>query len=172
LTELRSPSASSSLQTPLLFSCDGYVSARIGVEQVGEAEPARASRSVAMKVTHDIITSPVFRLLSTHEIDLDLGEHKLPLRIELFQSEENDTVFRARLWQTELFRLKPTIPTSEEDPYCDDLLLLQRSLGKESFDYGFFSAYDPRDALELVLKDLSRFLEHLSGQAASVQGVD
>ena len=116
-----------------------------------------------MIIRHPAVTSGVFRLISTVEFDLDVNGHLLPTRLELFQNSEQDDVFRCRMWERELFRLKPTPHVDEstgravEDDVDEDLLI--ERTWELSDDFEAFEAESPEAAINEVIDSLLRHLE-------------
>ena len=68
-----------------------------------------------MRILHSAITSPIYELAKTFELDIQLGEDSYTLRIELFRNTEKERHFRCHAWQLELFRLTPTFPMDENN---------------------------------------------------------
>lgn len=119
-----------------------------------------------MIIKHPFVTSDVFKLISTLEFDLEIGGHFLPTRLELFQDTENENVFRCRMWERDLFRLKATpyedeatgkVVAGEED----EELLVERTW-ELSDEFESFEADSPEDAINLVLDALRHYLEKLT----------
>jgi hypothetical protein len=118
-----------------------------------------------MKIEHPAVTSSVFRLVDTVEVDLALAETTYTLRIELFQDTERADQYRARTWESELFRLVPSFPQDEVgDPTdeCDDVLFVQRAIPGGMVDHQPFCAPSREAALDSVLDDLRSFLAHVN----------
>ena len=117
---------------------------------------------------HPAIKSSLFKLIAVYECDIDVGENPYPCRIELFQSASNVKLFRARVWEIELCRITPRLPQSPSGKplhVSDDLLLLERT-GRLSRRYDSIQARDPREALQVVFKDLIAKLEEWTGELA------
>ena len=58
---------------------------------------------------------PVFHLVRTLELDAELGDEPLVLRVEIFKARHQKQLYRARLWRRELYRMTPSFPRDEED---------------------------------------------------------
>lgn len=118
-----------------------------------------------MRIAHSAVTSPVYEWAKTLELDLQLGEDSLTLRIELFCNTEKDNHFRCHVWELEMFRLTPTSPMDENGQpshICDDILMVDRGIPRSHIPYPLkdIAAPDIEAALEIVLSDLKGFLEH------------
>ncbi len=119
-----------------------------------------------MKLQHSAITSPVFELVKTVEVDLTLADEKWPTRIEIFRDTERRDFFRCHVWQLELFRLQSTFPQENGEPAhgpSDHLLMVEWN-GPHIGLYEDFAAVSAEAALEKVLSDLGRFLEHTTNE--------
>lgn len=121
-----------------------------------------------MKLNHPNIASHVFKLVGIYEIDIDLSslinDDKFSIRIELFQSLTDATLFRRKSWRGELFRVQSTFPQDdtgkpEHDP-SDEMILTKFS--QAHFMWNDFYAQDHEAALEKTIKDLGISLEHIT----------
>jgi len=124
-----------------------------------------------MRVAHSASTSPLYELANTYELDVRLGEDSYSLRIELFRNTETEGHFRCHAWELERFRLTPTFPMDENgNPthVSDDLLMVDRGIAHSETHYqlGDIVAPDVEAALEIVVDDLKRFLEHSTMEKA------
>jgi hypothetical protein len=118
-----------------------------------------------MRVAHSAITSPLYELANTYELDVQLGEGSYSLRIELFRNTETEGHFRCHAWELKSFRLGPTFPMDENgNPthVCDDVLMVDRGIAQSGTHYHLedIVASDVNAALGIVVEDLKRFLEH------------
>ncbi len=68
-----------------------------------------------MKVVHSAVTSPIYELARTFELDIQLGDNSWTLRIELLHNTEKVDHFRRHVWELEMFRLIPTCPIDENN---------------------------------------------------------
>jgi len=121
-----------------------------------------------MIIQHPFVTSDVFRLISTIEFDLEIKGHLLPTRLELFQDTERENVYRCRMWERDLFRLKPTPYVDEAtgkkvEEEEDEELLIERTW-ELSDEFESFEAASAEAAVTRVLDALKAHLEriHLS----------
>ncbi len=118
-----------------------------------------------MIIQHPFVTSDVFKLISTLEFDLEVNGHFLPTRLELFQDTERADLFRCRMWERDLFRLKPT-PYKDEvtgkliEGEEDEELLIERTW-ELSDEFESFEAESAEDAINQVLEALKGYLERL-----------
>ncbi len=123
-----------------------------------------------MKLDHPNIISSFFKLIGVYELDILFisgdDEDRIPLRIELFQSLSNKTLFRYKAWQSEFFRIQSTFPRDESgiNPLhspSDEIILVQ--FGQKHFQGGDdFYAISPDEALDKIITDLSKALEHIT----------
>jgi hypothetical protein len=137
----------------------------------GPVNSAVRQLSSVMKIAHPAVTSPLYELARSFEVDVQLGDDSLTFRIELFRNSERPDSFRCHVWDLEMFRLKPTFPRDgNEEPshVCDDVLMVDRGIPRSRVAY-------PREdivasnidaALEIVLNDLKAFLEHVTAERA------
>ena len=115
-----------------------------------------------MIIQHPFVTSDVFKLISTLEFDLEIDGHFLPTRLELFQDTERADLYRCRMWERDLFRLKPTpcrdaatgLMVEEEE---DEELLIERTW-ELSDEFESFEADSPETAINQVLEALKAHL--------------
>ena len=118
-----------------------------------------------MIIQHPFVTSDVFKLISTLEFDLEVNGHFLPTRLELFQDTERANLFRCRMWERDLFRLKPT-PFKDEltgklvEGEEDEELLIERTW-ELSDEFESFEADSAENAINQVLEALKGYLERL-----------
>jgi hypothetical protein len=124
-----------------------------------------------MKIRHSAVTSPVYELVRVVETDIQFGDHAWTYRIELLRNTEDETRFRCHVWETEMFRLMPSFPRDDKDEpahVSDDTLMVERPIPRSQVEYPSedIVALDADAALEIVLADLRRFLEHSTGEAA------
>jgi hypothetical protein len=122
-----------------------------------------------MKITHSAITSPVFELVKTVEVDLTLGDEMWPTRIEILRDTERQDLFRCRVWQLELFRIQSTFPQSGGKPAHEpsDHSLIVEWDGPHVGRYVDFVAADADAALRKVIEDFRKFLEHTTLEKAT-----
>lgn len=124
-----------------------------------------------MKLRHQNITSAVFELVKTFELDVEFGDDLLRTRIELFRDTEREDHFRCHVWEIELFRLTPRFPDDENhEPteVSDDLVLVDRGIAHSQLDYDGFFASSIDAALKLIIADLDRFLEHATRERIQI----
>jgi hypothetical protein len=125
-----------------------------------------------MRIKHPAVRSAVFKCVRVIELDVQLGEGTVTFRIELFQDTQRKRHYRARLWELELFRLRPTFPQDKSGrpkDIADDMLMAERSWSL-SEEYEGFMASSPDSALKFILKGLNERLEHWSGVPAKRKG--
>ena len=112
------------------------------------------------------VSTTIFELLQTVEVDLEIEGDAWPVRIELYQDQEDETHFRARVWLLETFRIQPTFPQSDQglpqDDAGDEDVLVEWSynLGQ---DFNSFAADSEEDALTQIVAALEDFAAHAAG---------
>jgi hypothetical protein len=124
-----------------------------------------------MKVIHSAVTSPVYELVKTVEVDIRLGDDSWTTRVELLRDTEKSDHFRCRVWELELHRLTPSFPRDENDlpaHVTDSPIFVERGIAHSRIKYPLeeIVAPDADAALRIVLDDLKRFLEHVTGEEA------
>jgi len=128
-----------------------------------------------MKIIHSAITSPVFELVKTVEVDLALCDETWPTRFEIMRDTERQDFFRCRVWQLESFRIQSTFPQSGGTPahLPSDHGIFVEWEGRNVGGYKDFVAADAEAALRIVIEDFREFLEHTTqekvAEAESVQ---
>ena len=130
-----------------------------------------------MKIPHPAVTTPVYELVRTVELNIRFPNDSWTIRIELLRSTETEGRFRCHLWELESFRLTPSFPRDENNlpaHLTDDIIMLERtsflSTGrgrKPRFTYEDFAAPNPDAALEIVIDQLKKVLEHITGERSS-----
>ena len=122
-----------------------------------------------MKITHSAITSPIFELVKTIEVDLALGDETWPTRFEILRAIEQPDLFRCHVWQLEFFRIQSTFPQSDGEPadQPSDHRVLVEWDGPHVGLYDDFQAADIDAAMRKVLDDFKRFLEHTTSESAA-----
>lgn len=110
-----------------------------------------------MKISHSAITSPIFEVVKTVELDIRFDDNSQSVRIELLQGAEVKNHFRRHVWELELFRLTPTFPQDEDGQSAqisDDVLMVDRGIPRSRIAYPRedIIAADADAALGIVLK--------------------
>jgi hypothetical protein len=124
-----------------------------------------------MKVTHSAVTSPVYELVKTVEVDIQLGDDLWTTKVELLRDTEKANHFRCRVWELELHRLTPSFPRDKNNlpaHITDVPIFVERGIAHSRIKYPpeVIVAPDVESAIETVMSDLKRFLEHATGEAA------
>ena len=115
-----------------------------------------------MKLPYKNVTSPVFILVETYEFQVEIGEDEWPTRVELFEAINKPNTYRARIWQTEFFRIQPTFSHDDKsdpkhEPSDEEIQIDQNSL--LAGDFSQFTAKNREDALNKVVNAMSEHLE-------------
>jgi len=110
----------------------------------------------------------MFTLIKTVAFDVQIADvDSFTLRLELFQDEADSRRFKVGIWRTELYRIQSTFPQSEltgkpEHHPSDEEILV--SFGHYlAGNYSDFQADNRDAALQVVLDDFQRFLDHTLG---------
>jgi hypothetical protein len=124
-----------------------------------------------MKLTHSSITSSVFELVKTVEVDIRFGEDSWTTRIELLRDTEKSDHFRCHVWELEFHRLTPSFPRDENNEpahITDARIFVERGIAHSRINYPLedIIASDIDSALEVAVSDLKKFLEHVTGEEA------
>ena len=122
-----------------------------------------------MTLDHHTVRSPLFELRSTHEVDLEFGDDAFPTRVEILRSTVDPTIYRARIWQLEPYRIQSTFPQDDGRPAhdpSDEELLIERSCFAKP-DLSTFKADSDEDALDRALAALHQWLVNAFGDARS-----
>ena len=127
-----------------------------------------------MRVKHRAATSSIFELIKTVEVDIHLSDESAwTTRIELLRDTERDNHYRCHVWELELFRLNPSFPRDEKDEPAhttDDTIMVERGIPRSEIASILNEPYEapsPERALEMVVDDLRKFLEHATGERRS-----
>jgi hypothetical protein len=125
-----------------------------------------------MKISHSAITSSIFELVKTVELDIQLGDNSWPIRIELLQATEATDRFRCHVWESEMFRLTPTFPQDESGQplhTSDDALMVDRGIAHSRIAYPKedIIAADVDAAFAIVFDDLKEYLKRVTGEEAT-----
>lgn len=122
-----------------------------------------------MRIQHSAITSPIFELVRTVEVDLTLDDETWPTRFEIFRDTERSDFYRCRVWQLELFRIQSSFPQEGANPahQPSDHLLMVEWNGPHVGLYEDFVAESAEAALSKVMADFCRFLEHTTCEPAA-----
>jgi len=112
------------------------------------------------------VSATVFELLRTVEVDLEIEGDAWPVRIDLYQEQEDETHFRARVWLLETFRIQPTFPQSDQglpqDDAGDEDVLVEWSYNLNE-DFNSFNAENEEEALAQILAALEDFAAQATG---------
>jgi hypothetical protein len=108
-----------------------------------------------------------FALIRTVEFDVEVGEDRFALRIELFVSESNPHTFRARAWRTEVYRIQSTFPqealTGEPKHQPSDEVILIDWSSNIRGEYSTYEAESAAAALEIVIEDIHGTVDRAVG---------
>jgi hypothetical protein len=93
------------------------------------------------------------------------------MRIELLHNTEKEDHFRCHVWELEMFRLTPTFPMDGNNQpvhACDDTIMVERDIARSQIEYPLEDIVAPSIdvALEIVINDLKRLLEHATLEKA------
>ena len=121
-----------------------------------------------MELKHSAIQSAVYELVTTTEVDLQLGDDFMPMRFEIFRNTQKKGRFRCRMWEGELHRLRPTFPQKNGKPlHISDAFIFVEWLGGPGMGrYEDFTAPSAVKALQIVIEDFKKFLKHTTGKRA------
>lgn len=124
-----------------------------------------------MKLIHPCIKSPLFKVVSTFEIDVEFGDDSFTLRIELFRSHANSKLYRYRISRTEMFSMQPMFPEDEKgsppEPTTETIFIEEWGL-KYLLSGEEFRANNNRGAIAKIIKDFGKALEHVSSKKMKV----
>jgi hypothetical protein len=122
-----------------------------------------------MHLNHPNIISHAFKLIDVYEFDVRLGPEEngdqFSLRIELFQSSEDKTLFRRKAWRNELFRIQSSFPQDNTGKPCHDLSdeMILTGFSQAHFVWSDdFHVIDHQAARDKVKIDLGKLLEHIT----------
>ena len=116
-------------------------------------------REVAFK--HSSIISPIFELIRSVVFDVQIGNDRFTVKLELFQCVSDANLFRANLWGIELFNIQPTTrQPGESDDDSSEALFIDRSWWFSEERDVSFRATTPVHALQQALDDVKGFLAH------------
>jgi hypothetical protein len=126
-----------------------------------------------LKIIHRAVTSSTFELVRTIELEIQLSdEDSWTTRIELFRDTEQSNLYRCRVWELELFRLTPSFPRNEQNEpahVTDDTIMVERGIAHSEIASRLNKSFDApsiEGALEMIVEDLKKFLEHATGEKA------
>jgi hypothetical protein len=112
------------------------------------------------------VSSTVYELVRTCEVDLEIEGDAWPVRVELYRDREDESRYRARVWLLETFRIQPTFPQSDDgipqDDAGDEDLLVEWSYNLRE-EFGSFNAETDDEAFDHVLSALEEFVAHVAG---------
>ena len=118
-----------------------------------------------MKIEHSAILEPVFELIKTVEIRVKFGTEIITYTIGLFQNTEDVQQFRARIWDSELFRLTPTFPQDREGnsrDVSDEHLMVERFIPHTRLRYDNFKARTPEHAIQKIFNGIKSYVRHVT----------
>jgi hypothetical protein len=107
-----------------------------------------------------VTSLPVFILVRTLELEVDLGDAPLVLRVEILEARHQEQLYRARLWRRELYRMVPSFPRGEDDEpseRTDDTMFVEWPELLQG-EYDAIVAQSADAAEEKVLDDLRHSL--------------
>jgi len=119
-----------------------------------------------MRIRHRAVPNPIYELVKTFLVDLDLGE-TITVTVQLYRNTEQPTTYRARLFEKELFRLTPTFPRDTKNrpkDLTDDNLNVERHIPFLGVDYDNFTAKSIKQAQQILIEGIRRFVVHSTGK--------
>ncbi|MBF0527591.1 MAG: hypothetical protein HQK56_21135 [Deltaproteobacteria bacterium] len=128
-----------------------------------------------MELIHRAVTSPIFELMATYEIDISLkgayDDDSFSLRIELFRSLGNKKLFRYKTWRNELVRIQSTFPQDNSGESIhgpsDENILVGFSARYFAIDEEII-ANSPEEALRQIIDHLGKMLEHITSERLTI----
>jgi hypothetical protein len=117
-----------------------------------------------MKIRHPAVVSDVFKLVTILEFDLEIGDHFLPTRVELFQDTERKKRWRCRMWERELCHMTLTLPYGSKirkRSGSDEEVLIERTW-ELSDKFEDFKAPNAKAAIKLFLDSLEKYLNRVA----------
>lgn len=102
-----------------------------------------------MVFTIPAVAGPIYELARTVEFDVVIGDAATPIRVEIFQADDDESRFRARVWQREELPGGTAGADSESPEVLAERVI---DLGETYLD---FEAEDLEAALAAVLADLA-----------------
>jgi hypothetical protein len=123
--------------------------------------------SEIMDMSHPFVKSETYELIKTVEFDVSIGDDAFILRVELFRVASDHNYFRAHIWRREFFYIQSAFPQDDKthepiDPPSTENILVDYSY-QLSGKYSHFQAESPAAALQVILDDFKRWLEHIQG---------
>jgi hypothetical protein len=117
-----------------------------------------------MNINHSAITSPLYELGKSYELDVRLADVTYKMRIELFRNTEKSDHFRCHVWELEMFRLTPTFPMDDSGQpaaLSDDMVMVDRGIPRSRGSYPREEIVAPtiEAAFEIVMTDLKASLD-------------
>ena len=97
------------------------------------------------------------RLVSTTDLSVEIGDEEESLRLEIFQDSSSPRAFIAKLWQEQLFRMKPNSAprrTSSESFFVEMSWVLERTE---------FESQDADDAFIQAIEELNKYINRNNG---------
>jgi hypothetical protein len=119
-----------------------------------------------MKMNHSAAPNPIYELSKTFLVDVELKE-LTTFTIEIYKNTEDQSKFRARIYEKELFRLTPSFPRDKEQApkeESDDDLNVERHMPFMGFNYETFTANSLEQAQDIIIKGIRQFVAHSTGK--------
>lgn len=144
------------------------------VQNTVERSSVTKDEGAGMHFFHPCVMGSTFELIRAVEFDIQLGDEGFSLRVELFRRTKKRRSFRARIWQTERFRIQSTFPSDPRtgqpahEP-SDELILVNWETNLPR-DYAEFRANSADEAFQVVLDAITKFLDHVTGRTAIATG--
>jgi hypothetical protein len=134
---------------------------------------AKIDKRKDMKLMHPVIKSAMFNLIRTFELDISLAtEDSFTLRIDIFQSFDDNKIYRYRAWRYEFFRMQSTFPQDSQGhgihQPSDEIILVAFSLPKFAA-LQEFSSDDSKQAVRKVIENLGSALEHITSKKLHIE---
>lgn len=111
----------------------------------------------------------LFDVARTTEFELELGDESFRVRVELTHSRQLATRYRANVWRTELYRIRPSVSQRTDKPANQDadeyLWVGWTSMLREYGDS--FTAASLGEAESLVLDEIRAWIRHTTGECDS-----
>lgn len=100
-----------------------------------------------------------FKLKNTYEIFIDVSGTKRPIRVEIFESIQDEGFFRARVWDQITYNLYPTMANILPEGGIENMLFSCDEINRE---VTIMVADDPYFILGKAYKNENEFLRYVT----------
>jgi hypothetical protein len=115
---------------------------------------------------HSRILKPVFKCIQTFEINIDLIESVVEIKIELYSDISDNSIYKCRFYERSPFEM---VEITEDGGY-EGIHIINTSwdayIQNQGIDFNGFHAKSTDEAIQILFLAINSYISHLTGVAS------